>query len=130
MTTCKHNYKPWANIIGDEAQALLNGNKTILMCTKCGKKHFSKEFLLAPISFNKLLYNLATFDPKAKTDYNILLSKSLASPGSMRLYEKYFVQDYTTAEDDIVAHNAETISDVLEPEMYIEDIIETCEENV
>lgn len=127
---CKHNFKPWANIFGDGAQALLNGSKTVLMCTKCGKKQFSKEFLIAPLSFNKLINNLATFEPRTEIDYDDLLIKSLTKSNSMRLYEEYFVQDYTTAEDDIVAHNAETISDVFEPEMHIEDAIDVCGGNI
>lgn len=55
---CKHNYKPWANIYGDIINNF-NGDRTILLCPKCCKRKYIKEFIEAPLNANNLFNYLA-----------------------------------------------------------------------
>lgn len=50
---CKHDYKPWANVYGD----LINdvNARTVMQCTKCGKRVFKKEYIRAPIDYNNFM---------------------------------------------------------------------------
>lgn len=47
---CKHNYQPWANIYGDLINDL--NSRTVLLCPKCKKRKFIKEYIEAPINYN------------------------------------------------------------------------------
>lgn len=48
---CKHDYAPWANIFGDFIH-VFDGARTVLICRKCGKRKYIKEFINAPLNYN------------------------------------------------------------------------------
>lgn len=49
---CKHNYIPLANIHGDMIHA--TGCRTLMICSKCNKIKFIKEYIEAPLSYNAI----------------------------------------------------------------------------
>ena len=51
---CKHNYLPYANIYGDFIH-WMDGDRTVLLCPKCGKRKYIKEYINAPLSYNALM---------------------------------------------------------------------------
>ena len=55
---CKHDYVPWANIFGDFIHAL-DGARTVLICRKCGKRKYVKEFINAPLNYNCMFNYIA-----------------------------------------------------------------------
>lgn len=82
---CKHDYKPWANIYGDII-ADFNHNRTILLCTKCKKRKFIKEFVEAPLNADSLYKYIALNkkkDPFADEDLKYIIKDK-------NLYEEYF----------------------------------------
>lgn len=50
---CRHRYQVFANIYGDLVESL--NARTVLMCTKCGKRKFIKKYVEAPINYNSFL---------------------------------------------------------------------------
>lgn len=58
QTICEHEYKPWANIYGDLINDF-NGDRTILLCSKCLKRKYIKEYIEAPLNANNLFNYLA-----------------------------------------------------------------------
>ena len=51
---CRHDFKPWANIYGDLINAF-DGDRTVCLCTKCKKRKWSKNYIKAPLNYNKVL---------------------------------------------------------------------------
>ena len=49
---CKHDYIPLANIYGDMIHA--TGCRTVIICKKCGKIKFVKDFIDAPLVYNAI----------------------------------------------------------------------------
>lgn len=54
---CKHNYKPWANVHGDFINWM--NCRTVLICTKCGKRKFIKDYIEAPLNYNNMFNYIA-----------------------------------------------------------------------
>lgn len=51
---CKHDYKPWANI----GNTKVDNYNTVLLCTKCYKRKYIKEYIKSPYSFDDVIYLL------------------------------------------------------------------------
>ena len=51
---CRHDYKVWANIYGD-LTADFKGARTVMLCTKCNKRKYIKDYIEAPVNYNHFI---------------------------------------------------------------------------
>ena len=59
QTFCRHKYKLFANIYGDLVNQL--NARTVMLCSKCGRRKFLKAFIDAPINYNNFLQDCALY---------------------------------------------------------------------
>lgn len=52
---CRHKYIPWAYIDKVTSEKYFNGAKTVYICTKCGKRKYSKKEEDAPINYSDFI---------------------------------------------------------------------------
>lgn len=50
---CKHDYVPWANTHGDWIN--WTNFRTVMMCTKCGKRNYLKNYIPAPCDYGAVM---------------------------------------------------------------------------
>lgn len=58
---CRHNYIPWAYIDKATSEKYFDGAKTVYICTKCGKRKYSKEEVDAPLNYSDFIDVLYLF---------------------------------------------------------------------
>lgn len=54
---CHHTYIPFANIYGDLRKEF-HGSRTVLICSKCGQKKYTKKYILSPYNYNIFLLQM------------------------------------------------------------------------
>ncbi len=56
---CSHDYQLFANVYGDLVHDL--NARTVLICKKCGKRKYIKNYIEAPINYNNFLRDCARY---------------------------------------------------------------------
>lgn len=83
---CRHDYKPWANVHGDMINKM--NCRTVLLCTKCGKRKFIKDYIPAPLNYGAIFdyyYYMALYGADTAMDivYDSLVKDE-------ELFQKFF----------------------------------------
>lgn len=81
---CKHEYKPWANIYGDLIDEFKA--RTVYLCPKCFKRRFGKEYIDAPLNYNKVLI----WAREKQLDNPLAEDLILETVQDKRLLDRYF----------------------------------------
>lgn len=96
---CKHDYVPWANTHGDWINC--TNFRTVLICRKCGKRKYIKDYIYAPLNYGSIWNYLAAckYDGKEFADKNFLNSIFK----DKELYIKLFIdkEDYNNNINEI-----------------------------